>query len=106
MINDKSLEVYLLCAEWCKVCRDLQASIPIEARSTVRWVDIEKSCQFADELEIENFPTVAVFRDQRWTYWGITEPRWSQLLKVAQLSNVTIAPEIIYQLNYLRSSCT
>lgn len=79
--------------------------MPTQASSTVRWVDIEKSCQFTDELEIENFPTVAVFRDQRWTYWGATEPIWSQLLKVAQLSSVTIKPEIIYRLDYLRSSC-
>lgn len=53
-----------LCAEWCGVCREyrprfteLQARFP---QAAFLWIDIETYADWADDFEIEDFPTLLI----------------------------------------------
>ncbi len=56
--------VACLCAEWCGTCRDyrpgfaeLQARFP---QAAFLWIDIETHADWADDFEIEDFPTLLI----------------------------------------------
>ncbi len=59
------LTVAFLCADWCHVCTGFA---PVFARlregrpgDRLEWVDIEDEAEALGALEVEDFPTVAVF---------------------------------------------
>lgn len=56
--------VVCLCAEWCGTCRDYRPLFEEVARAypgfRFAWVDIEDHAEFADEFDVETFPTVLV----------------------------------------------
>lgn len=71
--------VFCLCAEWCATCREFQ---PLFERVAARhgqvdfhWVDVETHGDWADALEIETFPTLAVFQDELVLHYGPTYPK-------------------------------
>ena len=53
-----------LCAEWCGTCRDYRPLFQEVARAhpglRFAWVDIEDHAEFADEFDVETFPTLLV----------------------------------------------
>ena len=56
--------VACLCAEWCGVCREyrpglseLQAQFP---QAAFLWIDIETHADWADDFDIEDFPTLLI----------------------------------------------
>jgi len=73
--ND-GLLVICLCAAWCYVCNDFQ---PVVARMALAdganrylWLDIEDDAALADDIEIDNFPTFAVYRGGESLFFGVT----------------------------------
>jgi thioredoxin 1 len=74
----EALLVVGLCAAWCGTCREFE-----EAFATLRaerpdrrfiWIDIEDDSALADDLDIENFPSLAVFKGNVPLFYGVTEP--------------------------------
>ena len=68
-----------LCAQWCHVCRDfepefrlLAAELP-EARFV--WLDIEDDEAIVGEIDVDDFPTLAVFDRGRPLFFGVSAPR-------------------------------
>lgn len=73
------LLVVCLCAAWCYVCNDFQ---PVVARMALAdganrylWLDIEDDAAFADAIEVDDFPTFAVFRGGAPLFFGVSRPR-------------------------------
>jgi thioredoxin 1 len=62
--DDQAPWVVCLCAEWCGTCRDYRPLFEEVARAhpglRFAWVDIEDHAEFADEFDVETFPTVLV----------------------------------------------
>ena len=62
--DDEAPWVVCLCAEWCGTCRDYRPLFEEVARAhpgfRFAWVDIEDHAEFADEFDVETFPTVLV----------------------------------------------
>jgi thioredoxin-like negative regulator of GroEL len=56
--------VVCLCAQWCGTCRDYRPLFEEVARAhpelRFAWVDIEDHAEFADDFDVETFPTVLV----------------------------------------------
>lgn len=85
-----ALAVVVFCAEWCGTCREfrpvlerLRAAHPQIAFS---WVDIEDDAELVGEVEVESFPTLAIFRAGQPLYFGVSLPLENvvaQLLRVA-----------------------
>jgi len=68
-----------LCAAWCDTCREFESSFERLAQThsqmTFIWLDIEDDSTLAGDIDIENFPTLAVFKEGQPVYFGTTLPQ-------------------------------
>jgi thioredoxin reductase (NADPH) len=76
--NDKLL-VVCLCAAWCDACTEFRATFDKLAQqheeATFVWLDVEDDSALVGDIEIENFPTLAVFRGATPLFYGVTMPQ-------------------------------
>ena len=77
-----------LCAEWCGTCREyreafeaLAASLP-EVR--FRRLDIEDEAEQMGDLDVENFPTLLVARDDVVLFFGTMLPHIGHLERLLE----------------------
>ena len=72
------LLVVCLCAEWCTACNEFRGTFDDLAReqpgTAFFWLDIEYESALVGDVEIENFPTLAVFRGSEPLFFGATLP--------------------------------
>lgn len=72
-------KVICLCADWCATCREFQPIFEKVASElgqvSFHWVDVETHSGWADGIDIETFPTLAVFREDLVLHYGPTYPR-------------------------------
>lgn len=68
-----------LCAAWCNTCTAFRDGFDelAGARSdaTFVWLDIEDDADLAGDIDVENFPTIAVFREGRLLHFGTSLPQ-------------------------------
>lgn len=78
---------FIICAEWCGVCRELKASAPIWPEGTLSWIDLDEDENILDGLDIENFPTLAIYRSDEWVFWGSVEPIWPIIQRTCAMAS-------------------
>lgn len=88
----EELLVVCLCAAWCYVCDDFRATLAGLARAHgstgFLWVDIEDDSELVGEVDIENFPTLAIFRGDTPLYYGVSLPQAAVISRLLRsLSN-------------------
>ena len=75
---DGPLVVISLCAAWCHTCGDFRESFEriAIARGDVQfiWLDIEDDHEICGDIDVENFPTLAVFRGDVPVHFGVSAP--------------------------------
>ena len=79
-VSPTPLLVACLCAQWCRTCdayrdtlvvvRDTLAAAHPEAAMRFAWVDIEDESELVGELDIEDFPTLLLARDDQVLFFG------------------------------------
>ena len=73
------LLVVCLCATWCKTCTEFRATFDrlaaADAGVRYTWLDVEDDSTLVGDLDIENFPTLAVFRGDKPLFYGVTMPQ-------------------------------
>jgi hypothetical protein len=89
MAASSSLTVACLCAAWCRTCGDYQAVFAEVARSHPQarfvWIDIEThSDLLGDDLEVENFPTLAMLREADLRFFGPVLPHAATLHRMCE----------------------
>jgi len=76
--GDARLVVVSMCAAWCDTCNEFRVAYERIARSRPEcafvWLDIEDDAAIAGDIDVENFPTLAVFRNGLPTYFGVSLP--------------------------------
>jgi thioredoxin len=79
MVFSTFMIVVGLCAEWCPVCRgfepafhELAAEWP-QARFV--WLDVEDDEAVVGDIDVEDFPTLAVFRGGHPVHFGVSLPQ-------------------------------
>src|SRR5271163_2030467 len=76
---NRGLLVIGLCADWCDTCRDFRPAFgriaSLHPEATFIWLDIEDDSAIAGDVDVENFPTLAVFRDDAPMFFGPTLPQ-------------------------------
>ena len=74
-----SLVVVCLCAAWCDTCTAFRASFERIAEARPRevfvWLDVEDDSEICGDIDIENFPTLAVYRGGRLLHYGVSLPQ-------------------------------
>ena len=80
--------VICLCAEWCGTCRDYRAGFEDLASRfpEVRflWLDIEEQADDLGDLDIENFPTLFIQRQESILFFGTMLPHLSHLQRLIE----------------------
>lgn len=77
---EADLWVICLCAEWCHICRQMQAALEDDHRLSSmvrwRWVDIEEHADLLGDLDVETFPTYLIGRNDEVLLYapGPTQP--------------------------------
>lgn len=70
--------VVSLCAEWCDTCSEFRATCERLARARPQiafvWLDIEDDAAIAGDVDVENFPTLAVYRGTDVLHFGVSLP--------------------------------
>ena len=96
--------VICLCAQWCGTCRDYRAGFDALAAQFPQvgfdWLDIEERADELGDIDVENFPTLAVFRGEMPVFFGASLPQEGVVASlVMMLSGVTmvlIAPLVAW----------
>jgi len=76
---DGPLVVISLCAAWCHICGEFREAferIAVE-RGDARfvWLDIEDDHEICGDIDVDNFPTLAVFRGDVPVHFGASLPQ-------------------------------
>ena len=105
--DSASLVVVCLCAAWCDTCTAFRASFEriAEARPRVTfvWLDVEDDSEICGDIDIENFPTLAVYRGGRLLHYGVSLPQEGSVARLVdelakRTSTVTDAPQPVLEL--------
>jgi thioredoxin reductase (NADPH) len=77
--GNEGLLVVCLCAAWCKTCSEFRDTFDSLAKAHVGtgfvWLDVEDDSALVGDIDIENFPTLAVFRGDTPLFYGVTMPQ-------------------------------
>ena len=71
--------VVSFCAAWCETCTEFRAGYERLARARPQaafvWIDIEDDAEWAGDVDVENFPTLAVYRGATPLHFGVSLPQ-------------------------------
>ena len=85
---DSEFTVICLCAEWCSTCREYKNEFDQLAGlfCGVRflWLDIEDQAAALGDLDIENFPTILVRRNELVLFFGTMLPQAHHLRRLIE----------------------
>lgn len=77
-VNHTPWIVACLCANWCDTCgtyRDTFDQLALKHPGAVFvWIDIEDNADLVDDLEIDNFPTIILQRQDTVVFFGTVLP--------------------------------
>jgi len=72
------LVVVSLCAAWCDTCDEFRAAYErlAAARPSVAfvWLDIEDDAALCGDVDVENFPTLLIYRGREPLHFGVSLP--------------------------------
>lgn len=73
------LVVVSLCAAWCDTCNEFRSAYGRLAQArphaTFVWLDIEDDAALCGEVDVENFPTLAIYRGNAPVHFGVSLPQ-------------------------------
>jgi thioredoxin reductase (NADPH) len=71
--------VVCLCAAWCDTCTEFRVAFDRIARQRPEmhfvWLDIEDDSALCGDIDVENFPTLAIYRDDTLLHFGVSLPQ-------------------------------
>lgn len=94
--GDARLVVVSMCAAWCDTCNEFRVAYERIARSRPEcafvWLDIEDDAAIAGDIDVENFPTLAVFRGDVPVHFGVSIPQEATLARlIDELASRTVS---------------
>ena len=88
--------VVALCAAWCDTCTEFRATLEriAGARPDMLffWLDIEDDSEICGDIDIENFPTLAIYRGERLLHYGVSLPLEGTVRRL--VDEIAARPEI------------
>jgi thioredoxin 1 len=101
------LVVVSLCAAWCDACSEFRASFEriAAARPEIvfAWLDIEDDSDVCGDIDVENFPTLAIYRGDALLHFGVSLPQEGTVARLvdemtARTAGGAEAPEAVRRL--------
>ena len=101
------LVVVALCAAWCDTCNEFRGSFERLAAARPHivfvWLDIEDDSDVCGDIDVENFPTLTIYRGDALLHFGISLPLQNTITRlVDEMSHRTPvgtdAPEAVVNL--------
>jgi thioredoxin 1 len=84
--SSSAATVVVLCAAWCDACRTFRPEFDrlAHARRDTRfiWLDVEDEAALVGDIDVENFPTLAVFRGDVPVFFGVCLPQRAVIAKL------------------------
>ena len=78
-LRGRDFLVVALCAAWCNTCTEFREDFDRLAAArrdgTFVWLDIEDDAELAGDIDVDNFPTIAVFHRGRLLHFGVSLPQ-------------------------------
>ncbi len=105
--DQRQLVVVSLCADWCDTCKQFRSAFEAIARTrpsiTFIWLDIEDDSAVAGDIDVENFPTLAIYRGDAVLHFGVSLPHEGTVARLVdemaeRTSAVSSAPEEVREL--------
>ena len=99
--------IVALCAAWCDTCGQFRASFEniARARRTMLfvWLDIEDDAAICGDIDVENFPTLAIYRSGKLVHFGVSLPHEGTVARLidemaARDASVVVAPAPVIEL--------
>ena len=105
--NEASLTVVSLCAAWCDTCNEFRAAFERIAEDRPEmlfvWLDIEDDSAICGDIDVENFPTLAIYRGGCLQHYGVSLPQEGNVARLidelaTRESTVADAPRAVLAL--------
>ena len=99
--------VVALCAAWCDTCNEFRTTLERIAKARpdlfFLWLDIEDDSAICGDIDVENFPTLAIYRGARLLHYGVSLPQEGTVARlideIAERSEAdTAAPQAVHDL--------
>ena len=78
-LKEREFLVVGLCAAWCDTCSEFRKAFESLASAhrdrVFVWLDVEDDADLAGDIEVENFPTIAIFQRDRLLHFGVSLPQ-------------------------------
>ena len=90
--------VACLCAGWCDVCKQYRAGFEALAAdypdAQFVWIDIEDQADLVGDLDVENFPTILMQRNDVVAFYGTMLPEPRQVARLLEAQRDRSAVEL------------
>ena len=107
LLEASSLVIVALCAAWCDTCNEFRAAF--ERMALARpgmlfvWLDIEDDSFVCGDIDIENFPTLAIYRGDTLLHFGVSLPHEGTVARLidemgVRASGIDDAPKAVLDL--------
>lgn len=84
--DDSSPVVVALCAAWCDTCNVFRAAFEriadMRPGMVFLWLDIEDDSDLCGDIDVENFPTLAIYRGDILVHHGVSPPQESTVARL------------------------
>jgi thioredoxin 1 len=99
--------VVCLCAAWCDTCTEFRVAFDRIAgrHPDMRfvWLDIEDDSDLCGDIDVENFPTLAIYRGDALLHFGVSLPQEGTVARLVDAmaaagEAVAVAPEAVLEL--------
>ena len=76
--DPQRLVIVSLCAAWCDTCGQFRVAYErlaaMRPQATFVWLDIEDDAEIAGDIDVDNFPTLAIYRGRVTLHFGVSLP--------------------------------
>jgi len=78
-VDHGMVAVVALCAAWCDTCAEFRNTLDRLALAhpdiVFVWLDIEDDSAICGDIDVENFPTLAIYRGEQLLHYGVSLPQ-------------------------------
>ena len=105
--TDERTAVVTLCAAWCDTCTEFcgtfEGIAAARPESLFIWLDIEDDAEICGDIDVENFPTLAIYRGDTLLHYGVSLAQEGAVARLidelgAHAAPMAGAPEPVLQL--------